>query len=230
MFELDHVVYFTKKSPSTIAQEEIIEGIHPVVGGQHLKWGTHNALLYTKSSYIEWLSIEDASRAQETSHPLIKQLLFDLEDHEGFSSLCLRSDNLDKMNRYFIKMGYKTSGVLPSERMTTSGEVIRWKMLFINQKTDNSLPYPFFIEWQQAAEERFERLRSEGALTPENESLTIKRCIFHVHDVEKKLTQWSRLLSLPTKGNVLKLSNTLFEFVESTDDKERLTFVDIVKA
>lgn len=229
MFELDHVVYFTKKSPKEIAQEEIIEDIHPIIGGKHLKWGTHNALFYTQSSYIEWLSIENATKANETSHPLIKQLLFDIDDHEGFSSLCLRSDDLEKMNRYFIKMGYKTSGVLPSERMTTAGEVIRWKMLFINQKTDNSLPYPFFIEWEQPIEERFEHLRQEGILTSKNEELTIKRCIFHVHDVEKKLTQWSRLLSLPTKENTLKLNNTIFEFIESTDEKERLTFIDIVK-
>ncbi len=33
-------------------------GRHAVVGGRHEKWGTHNALLYTKNAYIEWLSVE----------------------------------------------------------------------------------------------------------------------------------------------------------------------------
>lgn len=230
MFELDHVVYFTKKSPAEIVEEVEITDLHPVIGGQHLQWGTHNALFYTKSSYIEWLSVEHVELAQKTSHPLIKQLLFDLDDHEGYSSLCLRSDDLEARDRYFQKMGYKTSGVLPAERMTTSGEVIRWKMLFINQKTDTGLPYPFFIEWEQPTEKRYERLRKEGTVTDGNEELTIKRCIFHVRDVEKKLTQWARLLSLPTKGNTLRLANTVFEFVASDDEKERLTQVEITKA
>lgn len=230
MFELDHVVNFTKKSPTEIVQQQLIEGIPPVVGGQHLQWGTYNALFYTQSSYIEWLSIEKEEIAKKSNHPLINQLLFDITDREGFSSICLRSTDLEKMNRYFQKMGYKTSGVIPSERTTITGEVRRWKMLFINQKNDNSLPYPFFIEWEQEKEERLKALREDGTLMPENEALAIKKCIFHVHDAKKKITHWSRLLSLPAKGNSLKLSNTLFEFIESDDEKERLQNIEIVQS
>lgn len=230
MFELDHVVYFTEKNPNEIIQEEAYYGIKPVIGGQHLHWGTYNALFYTKSSYIEWLAIEDIKIAENSDHPLIQQLLFDLKEREGFSSLCLRSTDLEKMDRYFKKLGYKTSGILPSERKTQSGEIRRWKMLFIHQKIDNSLPYPFFIEWEQNDEERFEALRLEAALTEANEELIIQRCIFHVHEAEKKLTQWSRLLSLPVSGNTLKLTNTVFEFVESADEKERLQRIDVAKS
>ncbi|MBQ0138911.1 MAG: VOC family protein [Kurthia sp.] len=230
MFELDHVVNFTKKSPSEIAQSQLIAGIHPVIGGQHLHWGTYNALFYTQSSYIEWLAVENEIIAKKSDHPLIKQLLFDLADREGFSSICLRTTDLAKMDRYFQKMGYKTSGIISSERKTTSGEIRRWKMLFINQKIDNSLPYPFFIEWEQEKEQRLQALRADGTLKAENEELAIKKCIFHVHDVEKKLTHWSRLLSLPTKGNTLKLENTVFEFIESDDTKERLQDIEIVQS
>lgn len=230
MFELDHVVYFTKKSPEEVAANELISGIHPVVGGQHLQWGTHNALFYTKSSYIEWLSVENETKAKESRHPLIEQLLFDVDGREGFASICLRSENLEKMDRYFKKMGYKTSGVLPSERKTASGEIRRWKMLFIDQKVGNALPYPFFIEWEQGMEERLETLREDGTLKPDNEELAIKKCIFHVHDVEQKLTQWARLLSLPTKDHTLRLDNAIFEFVESADEKERLHTIEVVKA
>ncbi|GEK29915.1 MAG: VOC family protein [Kurthia sp.] len=230
MFELDHVVYFTKRSPEEVVEKVEIEKVHPVIGGQHLQWGTHNALFYTKSSYIEWLSIEDLEKARHTNHPLIKQLLYDVDDRDGFASICLRSDNLEQMDKYFSKMGYKTSGVLPSERKTADGEVIRWKMLFIDQKVDESLPYPFFIEWEKDTEERYSALRESGAVKEANEELTINKCKFHVHDVEKKLTQWSRLLSLPFKDNQLKLSNTKFEFIESNDEKERLQTVEVVKS
>lgn len=230
MFELDHVVNFTKKKPTEIAAQQLIAGIHPVVGGQHIHWGTYNALFYTQTSYIEWLAVENEDIAEKSDHPLIKQLLFDRKDREGFASICLRSTDLEKMDRYFQKMGYKTSGVLPSERMTVSGEIRRWKMLFINQKIDNGLPYPFFIEWEQDIEQRLEKLREDGTLKEENEELTIKKCVFHVHDVEKKLTQWSRLLSLSTKNNTLKLGNTVFEFIQSDDEKERLKDIEIVKS
>ena len=54
-------------------------GRHAVVGGRHEKWGTHNALLYTKNAYIEWLSVEKMEIAEQADHPLTKLLLHDLE-------------------------------------------------------------------------------------------------------------------------------------------------------
>ena len=56
--KLDHVVYFTNKAPAKIVAEQQASGRHAVVGGRHEQWGTHNALLYTKNAYIEWLSVE----------------------------------------------------------------------------------------------------------------------------------------------------------------------------
>ncbi|MBK3494594.1 VOC family protein [Viridibacillus sp. YIM B01967] len=229
MFELDHVVYFTTKNPQQIVEQEQIEGIHPVKGGQHLHWGTYNALFYTKNSYIEWLAVEDENIAEQSTQPLVKQLLYDIVDDEGFASLCLRSNDLEKKNRYFKKMGYRTSGIIHAERKTDSGELRKWKMLFIDHKINHTLPYPFFIEWEKSIEERYASLREDGTIKPENEELAIKRCIFHVKNVEEKLTHWSRLLSLPTKGNTLKLANTTFVFEEKLDSKERLHTIEIVK-
>ncbi|MGG0655222.1 VOC family protein [Rummeliibacillus pycnus] len=229
MFELDHVVYFTTKSPAQIAQQVIIEGIHPVIGGQHLQWGTYNALLYTKNSYIEWLAVENEDVAKVTNQPLVKQLLYDIDDGDGFYSLCLRSDDLKRKNLYFKKLGYRTSGILPAERKTADGKVIRWKMLFIEQKLDDSLPYPFFIEWEQPLDERYDMLKADGTIQQVNEEIQIERCIFRVKDVERKLIQWSRLLSLPAKGNTLKLANATFEFQQLQEGKERLQTIDIVK-
>lgn len=229
MFELDHVVYFTTKSPAQIAHEVMIEGTRPVVGGQHLQWGTYNAVLYTKTSYIEWLSVENEEIAKGTHQPLVKQYLYDINDGDGFYSLCLRTEDLKRKDLYFRKLGYRTSGILPAERKTADGKVIKWKMLFIQQKLDESLPYPFFIEWEQPLDERYDMLKADGTIHQANEELQIKRCIFYVKDVERKLTQWSRLLSLPTKGNTLKLANTSFEFQQLQQGKERLRTVDIVK-
>ena len=229
MFELDHVVYFTKKKPIDIVNEITIEGIHPVIGGQHLQWGTYNAVFYTKNSYIEWLAVENLDIAKTTTQPLVQQLLYDIDDGEGYKALCLRSENLEKIDRYIRKLGYRTTGILPSERKTADGQIIKWKMLFIKHQLGDSLPYPFFIEWEQSLEERQKMLKDDGTIQKDNEELRIEKCIFNVKDVQQKLTQWSRLLSLPTIGNTLRLKNTIFVFEKLQEGKERLQTIDIVK-
>lgn len=229
MFELDHVVYFTKKAPIDIARDITIEGIHPVVGGRHLQWGTFNAVFYTKDSYIEWLAVENLDIAKKNSQPLVQQLLYDIEDGEGYKALCLRSDNLEESNRYIQKLGYRTTGIIPAERKMADGQIIRWKMLFIKHQLGDSLPYPFFIEWEHSFEERQKMLKADGTIQKDNEELRIERCIFNVKDVQQKLIQWSRLLSLPTTGNTLRLKNTIFAFQKLQEGKERLHTIDIGK-
>ena len=229
MFELDHVVYFTKKAPIDIARDVAIEGIHPVVGGRHLQWGTFNAVFYTKDSYIEWLAVENLDIAKKNSQPLVQQLLYDIDDGEGYKALCLRSENLEESNRYFQKLGYRTTGIIPAERKTADGQTIRWKMLFIKHQLGDSLPYPFFIEWEHSFEERQKMLKADGTIQKDNEELRIERCIFNVKDVQQKLIQWSRLLSLPITGNTLRLKNTIFAFQKLQEGKERLHTIDIGK-
>ncbi|MGM9967515.1 VOC family protein [Rummeliibacillus sp. TYF005] len=229
MFELDHVVYFTKKAPVDIAKDITIEGIQPVVGGRHLQWGTFNALFYTKNSYIEWLAVEDSTIAKRSTHPLVQQLLYDIDDGEGYKALCLRSENLEESDRYIRKLGYRTTGIIPAERKTADGQIIRWKMLFIKHKLGDSLPYPFFIEWEHSFEERQKMLKADGTIQKGNEEIRIERCVFQVKDVQQKLIQWSRLLSLPITGNTLRLKNTIFSFQKLPEGKERLQTIDIVK-
>ena len=78
--KLDHVVYFTnRKHLHEIVAEQQNERNHAVVGGSHEKWGTHNALMYMKNAYIEWLSVEKMEIAEQADHPLTRLLLHDLE-------------------------------------------------------------------------------------------------------------------------------------------------------
>jgi len=75
MLELDHVVYFSDASPG----ENASTYGHTVVGGQHKHWGTSNALMYTRDSYIEYLSVHDRKCAAKSTHPLPTLLLHDLK-------------------------------------------------------------------------------------------------------------------------------------------------------
>lgn len=225
MVELDHVVYFSEKSPEMNVQEH--KGT--TIGGKHKNWGTVNALTYTKNSYIEYLSVEHMDIAKRANHPLTNLLLHDLERGEGWGTICFRTDNIFALNERLTNEGWDTSGVLNAERETSSGFIRKWKMLFIQQDVSNELPYPFFIEWEEPFEERMKSLREEGTITSENDHLIISICEFAVSNPKKSIKEWGNLLNLPPTDNALKLPNTELLFHKRPDDMERLVNVQITE-
>ncbi len=216
---LDHIVHFTKSEPAEVVEAWGQSGFHAAVGGQHVKWGTHNALFYMKDCYIEWLSLENLSVAKQVDHPLTKLLL---HDQEGFGTICLRTDDIAQLDERLRGEGFDTTGVLDAERKTGNGEVIRWKMLFIKQEISDALPAPFFIEWQQSDNERYEALRNRGAVKPDNERLRIEMCVFGVRDALASETFFRKIL----QGHA-EVANCRFEFRKTSNDKERLEEVHI---
>lgn len=226
MLELDHVVYFSKMPPEVHVQEH--EGTS--IGGKHKKWGTVNALTYTKNSYIEYLSVEHMSIAKQANHPLTNLLLHDLEDSEGWGTICFRTDNIRELNERLNREGLVTSGVLDAERETSSGFVRKWRMLFIEQDVSEELPLPFFIEWEEPFEERMKSLREDGTITSINDKLSILSCELAVGNPEKRVNEWSNLLNLPSTKSSLKLSNTELIFTKSTNKRERLVNVQITES
>ena len=223
MIELDHVVYFSEKPPEVHVQEH--KGTS--IGGKHKNWGTVNALTYTKNSYIEYLSVGHMDIAKQAKHPLTNLLLHDLEDSEGWGTICFRTDSILELNERLNGEGWVTSGVLDAERETSSGFIRKWRMLFIKQDVSEELPLPFFIEWEESFEERMKSLREEGTITSVNDNLSISLCEFAVTNPEKRVNEWSHLLNLPCTENSLKLSNTELIFIKSSNMRERLVNVQI---
>ncbi|KAA0948485.1 VOC family protein [Sporosarcina sp. ANT_H38] len=226
--KLDHVVYFTNTEPVNIAAEQQMSGRHAVVGGRHEKWGTHNALLYTKNAYIEWLSVEKMEIAQQVDHPLTKLLLHDIEQGDGWGTICLSVDGIEKFNEEIEIKGFHTSGVLDAGRRTADGQLRKWKMLFVDQPVSNELPYPFFIEWEEPEETRFTKLRVDGTLTSDNEQLEITECTFSVDDPLRATADWAILLSQKVgDANNIVLPNVVLKFVSHNGENDRLTDVVI---
>ncbi|BAQ09006.1 hypothetical protein OXB_0534 [Bacillus sp. OxB-1] len=221
--KLDHVVYFTNKSPEEVVKEQTESGRPTVIGGRHEKWGTHNALRYVKNAYIEWLSVERPDIARSIKHPLTQLLLHDLEDGEGWGTLCLSVEGIEQFNEDIENKGFATSGVLEAERRTIEGQLRKWKMLFIDQPISEELPYPFFIEWEEPEDIRFTKLRADGMIDPKNEELEIKECIFGVRDPLKETGEWAVLLSQKVgAADDIRLPNVVLKFVEQTSGRERL--------
>ncbi|WP_432361842.1 VOC family protein [Sporosarcina sp. UB5] len=226
--KLDHVVYFTSKSPVEIVEEQKKEGKHTVVGGRHEKWGTHNALMYVKNAYVECLSVERAEFAEQVDHPLTRLLLHDLKEREGWGTICLSVTDIEQFNEDITNKGFATSGVLNAERRTAAGELRKWKMLFVDQPVSNELPYPFFIEWETPEEERFAQLRAEGILTAENEAMEIRECVFGVEDPLRDTGEWAVLLSQKVgDSNDIRIGNVRLRFVQQDGGKDRLQEVII---
>lgn len=220
--KLDHVVYFSNRTPD----EWVVEQEHAVVGGRHEQWGTHNALLYMKNAYIEWLSVERQEVAEQVDHPLTRLLLHDLKGGEGWGTICLSVDDIEQFNEEINNKGFSTSGVLSAERRTASGQLRKWKMLFVDQPVSNELPYPFFIEWEDTEEVRLAKLHEDGTISEVNEQLEITECVFSVEDPLRETAEWAILLSKKVgDADDIALPNVLLKFVEHKGDKDRLTDV-----
>lgn len=226
--KLDHVVYFTSKRPEEIVEEQRNEGNHAVVGGKHEKWGTHNALMYVKNAYVEWLAVERPEFAGQVDHPLTQLLLHDLKGKDGWGTICLSVTDIEQFNEDITNKGFATSGVLDAERRTGAGELKRWKMLFVDQSISDELPYPFFIEWETPEEARFEQLRVEGVLSTENEKLTIRECVFAVEDPLRDTGEWAVLLSQKVgDSDDIMIGDVRLRFVQQEGGKDRLQEVVI---
>lgn len=211
---LDHIVHFIEETPEQAAAHWSGKGFYAAVGGRHEQWGTHNALLYLKNCYIEWLAVEKMDVARSANHPLTALLL---HDRKGFGTVCFRTDRIEALDERLAKEGFETSGILNAQRKTGSGEVIRWKMLFVSEEISDQLPAPFFIEWDETDEMRYESLRERGAIQPANEELELDLLVFGVRDPEESRAKWKRIL-----GGSLALPNGRIEFEELAGQKERL--------
>lgn len=226
---LDHIVHQVTKTPTEVAADWKANGFHAVVGGQHLHWGTYNALLYTKTSYIEWLALEDEDKANTANHPLVNLLLHDLKAGPGFGTICIRTTTIDQLWKSLEENGVATSGVLHAERKTASGLVRKWKMLFIKEKIGQNLPTPFFIEWEESDEERYRLLQKEGTIESSNLDLSITSCEFHVRNPREVMDKWKKYFGfIEQDEHTLLLANTALVFRKlENETKERLARIYI---
>lgn len=212
--KFDHVIHFIEETPEQAVEFWKQKNQHAVIGGRHENWGTRNALWYGKDSYIEWLSLENRQIAESADHPLTQLLL---HNGPGFGTVCFRVESIEELEERLIAEGFQTSGILDGSRRTAEGKLIVWKMLFISEDFSDRLPNPFFIEWNEPEEKRYEGLRAAGAISPADENRTLERCVFGVGDVEATSRRWKALL-----GGSLELPNCLIEFRKQTGRKERL--------
>ncbi len=193
--EFDHLVHFIDRSPEDAKEVLRNFGLHAVNGGNHHIWGTHNSLYYSKTSYLEFLAVNDEAVAKRSTNPLISRLCNDITISEGLGQLCFRTNNLHQLRENLHGKGFGQTEIFNGERKTSNGDWIYWQMLFIIQHDALTLPLPFYIQWEQTDAERFKALKEHTIITNENESRAIQAIDFVVNDAANTANQWCLLFN-----------------------------------
>lgn len=148
MLALDHIVIAGKNAEHDSISYNKRFAVKAVRGGEHANWGTYNYLAYfSNQAYIEWLGIQHHDIAKKSDNPLIKHLVYTLEQNEtGPFQFALRTDQMDDYIEHFNNNQIPYDGPFSGERIKPDGTLLSWRMLFPKYDIENEM-LPFLIEW-----------------------------------------------------------------------------------
>lgn len=137
--ELDHVVAGVADLEAAARRLEERHRLTAVEGGSHEAAGTHNWIVPLDDAYIELLTVEDETRAQDTRFG--RWMLSRAGQPDAWIGWCLRTDDLDAV---CARLGVDPHG------MARGG--LRWRLAGVERAwRDPSVP--FFIQWDAPASE-----------------------------------------------------------------------------
>jgi len=153
-WKFDHLVHFTLR-PEEAKESFAGLGFQAIEGGRHEEWGTYNCLCYFRDlRYIEWIGFADRERAESSGNPLIRQIVKDAKDGEGFSQIAIRTRDIKETEEILKSRGLQPVGPFPGSRRGKDGRPLTWSMLFVRDEKEDDCRYPFFIQWGADERER----------------------------------------------------------------------------
>lgn len=209
MLALDHIVIAGNNAEKASAQYGNKFTIKAVKGGEHTDWGTYNYLSYfSNDSYLEWLGVTDDKKAKNADNPLIKHLMYVIEnDLLGPFQFALRTNQMDDYTEHFQAENIPYIGPIAGEREKPDGTVLKWRMLFPQYNYAKEL-LPFLIEWEDPKDAYPDTsLLNIQTITKINFNGVDKDTFAHIYQLKpKKLNK-----------NLLALQNCKIQF---TEDKQ----------
>ena len=140
---LDHLVC---AAPDVAAGSSMLGtalGIVPTVGGSHRDQGTCNVLFSLgEGRYFELLG-PDPTVTLQTPLALRAAALTSLD----IWTFAVTTDNIDALADKVSALGLQSRGPTAGSRQTPTGDVLRWRALFLDSPEFKGL-VPFAIEWQ----------------------------------------------------------------------------------
>ncbi|MNI04796.1 hypothetical protein D3C73_577290 [compost metagenome] len=224
----DHTVHYINDLEQAV-QTFTDNGLAAFPGGSHKLWGTHNALSYFGLNYVEFLAVEnrDLAESADTANLVVKDAVKLLPEHEGFSRVAIRTDNIEQTASLLNQQGLKLSPVMDGRRLNRQGQWIEWRMLTIGGHFQG-LVYPFVIQWKGTDEQRQQELKTAGIITPHPAgAVEVRAAVFSVPDPVATAAHWSCILGLPVRnagpwdGNSVSLAigDKAFVFRQGTGEQ-----------
>ncbi|WP_158582953.1 VOC family protein [Lysinibacillus yapensis] len=228
MFLLDHVVHFVDK-PELLIEKTKEMGLHTVNGGKHEMWGTYNSLCYIGLSYIEFIGIYDrllfekSAKQPFTLHETYKKHNF----KNGATRIALRTNDIEKDAENMKSFGLEVYGPADFSRTRPDGSVLKWKLLHVGHK-DQSLEFPFIIQWEKGDEDRQAELVESGMLKAHPAgNLYFQEIVFHCEDF-RTAYDWANIFGfgIEESSSSVKLNahNCSFTFKKGTEQISQIVF------
>jgi len=225
MYQLDHIVHFVD-DPKKMMELTKSLGLHTIEGGKHEMWGTYNSLSYFGLSYIEFIGVFDqtlldkSAKVPYTLHETYKKR----NEQKGLTRLALRTSTIEEDANRFRAFGLKVIGPDSFSRIRPDGSILSWKLLHIGRE-DLFIDYPFFIQWDDSDENRWNDLQSNGTIKEHPlGNLEISEIKLLVEDIAIA-KDWSRLFRFEVSHTSdqsiqLKAPNCIFTFEKVKDKNE----------
>ncbi|WP_411844576.1 VOC family protein [Schinkia azotoformans] len=192
--KFDHLVHFTSNPKETQAAFQKL-GFNTIKGGNHTNWGTRNCLCYFHNlGYIEWIGFTDFEIAKTSDNILIQQIVNDSAFGEGFSTMAFRTNDISALQKELRQKDYETIGPFDGNRIREDGSILSWSMLFLKEKSDDQVRYPFFIQWGHADDIR--KTEMKALWQHKNGEPSISYISFAVQNVQKTILQYCRLFDI----------------------------------
>jgi len=146
MRKIDHLVYCVEDLTTARTDFKSKYGLESVIGGKHLKHGTHNALINLGNQcYLEILAID---KENEVDPDHIWMGLNFLQN-EKFTRWALKSDDILFDQSCSMKYDPALSELSEGQRKKPDGAVINWQMIRPISTPEVEI-FPFFLDWSSS--------------------------------------------------------------------------------
>ena len=144
--KIDHLVYAVTNLEEAIEELESKLGVRPIIGGQHVSFGTKNALIrLNEGMYFEVLAIDH----QNTKVAPPRWMGVDLLTKNQITRWAVTSRDLQNdvqvLEEYDVGLGH----ILNGSRQTPDGKLLQWELTVPKPEPEVEL-VPFCIDWNKS--------------------------------------------------------------------------------
>lgn len=177
-------------------------GFDVVMGGEHPRAGTHNALItLADGCYLELIAVKNPDLAQHV--PFANQALHSLKTAHRLAHAALDSSDLQNDAAAIQLHGLAMENIIEGTRQRPDGQVLHWQMA---NCVDERLP--FLIQDITARELRVPQPTKGIGVTSK-----LNKLVWQVPALEQRLKQFTQLLGCNPTGQKFQLQRGVIELV-----------------